>query len=69
MKFLFFVWLPWWLFVGLYAFGEAQHYSAYKQGAMGVYVFGYGAVAGIITFVYVLTRVFRRASRDAERVR
>lgn len=64
MKFLTLVWIPWWLLLGLFEWGNTPHHTTQERGSVAVLVFGYGCVATLITVVYALTRVFRKASQD-----
>jgi hypothetical protein len=68
MKFLTFVWLPFWA-VLLFDYFSATSRSQHSASAIGISFIGLfllGA-ASVTTIVYAITRIFRRATQDANR--
>jgi len=65
MWFLTKVWIPFWLLVALAAYVSPPRSTVQQEGAVAMFMFVYGGVAAVITIVYALTRVFRRATTDA----
>lgn len=64
MWFLTKLWVPFWLCVwGVQSYGT-RHHNASDNGALAFGVFGWLAVNAIVTLVYIVTRVFRRATAD-----
>lgn len=65
MRFLTFVWIPFWLLVALSMYADSPHHTVQERGSVAIFMFGYGAVAVVITIVYACGRALQRSSRDA----
>lgn len=65
MWFLTKVWIPFWILVALEAYAQSSHKPNDQIASTGIFMFGYGAVAFIITIVYACTKAFRAASRGS----
>lgn len=68
MKFLTFVWLPFWLFLllGIVGGGFTSR-DVSLSGGTDFILFALGGLAMCVTIVYAITRIFRRATQDANR--